>query len=261
MAMLFDKEIQQLVKEFHVIARKKWIKSVDKGLGSIGYTFENELGKQPDSLYFPDYYGTEIKCTGRYSRYPITLFTAAFDGPTFPEINRVIDMYGYFDKKHLDKKVIFANLDCKCECYIASGYYLKLDIDNKEEKIYLCVYDIKRQFVERERFVYVTTLYDHVMVKLERLALVYASKKKFDNETFFRYYKIIVGKLRGFDVFLELIRVGIIKVDLIVRVSKSGIDEGRYRNKNLVFKIKKDNIDKLFEILYVYDYDFNINSI
>ena len=72
-----------LIKQFYLISWKGWIKSVNKVSGSIGYTFEMKLGKLLDSLRFPDYYGTEIKCTGRYSKYPISLFTVAFDGLTF----------------------------------------------------------------------------------------------------------------------------------------------------------------------------------
>ena len=107
-------EVQKLISQFHLISSKGWIKSVNKGLGSIGYTFEKELGKLPDSLRLPDYYGTEIKCTGRYSRYPISLFTVAFDGPTFPEINRLVDNYGYPDKDFKNKNVLFTSVS---PCY------------------------------------------------------------------------------------------------------------------------------------------------
>jgi hypothetical protein len=38
-------------------------------------------------------------------------------------------------------------------------------------------------------------------------------------------------------------------------MNKSGIDAGRYRNKNLVFQISKDNIEKLFDKIYTYNLD------
>ena len=71
-------EINLLIDNFKKIANKKWIKSISNSFGSIGLTFEKELNKEPDALYFPDYYGTEIKCTSRYSRYPLFLFTISF---------------------------------------------------------------------------------------------------------------------------------------------------------------------------------------
>ena len=252
---LVKEEVQILIKQFHIIAMRKWIKSVDKGLGSIGYTFEQELGKIPDSLYLPDYLGTEIKCTGRYSRYPITLFTAAFDGPTFPEINRIIDKYGYPDRDYPDKKVLFVNISCLKKIFVSSSYQFKLEIDYVEEKVYLCVYDLKGELIERESFVYFTTLYNHLVLKLNRLAVVYASKKIIDNEKYFRYYKIGVYKLKSFEKFLELLNNGTVKVSLIARISKSGDDAGRHRNKNLVFMLKKKDIDYLFDEIYLYDYD------
>lgn len=107
------KEEKQFIQEFHKIADKGWIKSVSNSWGSVGLTFEKELNKSPDSLYFPDYYGVEIKCTNRYSRYPLFLFTIAFDGPTFPEINRIVEKYGYPDKDFIDKKVLFEKLHFK----------------------------------------------------------------------------------------------------------------------------------------------------
>lgn len=33
------------------------VRSVDHGTGSVGLTLERELNKNPDSLFFPDYYG------------------------------------------------------------------------------------------------------------------------------------------------------------------------------------------------------------
>ena len=53
----------------------------------------------------------------------------------------------------------------------------------------------------------------------------------------------------GFDRFLRLLKFGVIEVSLISRISKSGEDIGRYRNKNLVFMIRKQDIDKLFAII------------
>ena len=106
-------EVVKLIESFKFIANKKWIKSVSKSFGSIGLTFEKELDKFPDAMYFPDYYGTEIKCTSRYSHYPLFLFTVAFDGPTFPEINRIVEKYGYYDTQYSDKKVIYEELNCR----------------------------------------------------------------------------------------------------------------------------------------------------
>ena len=70
-----EEKYEKLITKFEEITRRGWIKGVTEDESSVGLTFENELGKEFDSMYFPDYYGTEIKCTTRYSGYPISLFS------------------------------------------------------------------------------------------------------------------------------------------------------------------------------------------
>ena len=172
------KEEQEFIEKFHEIANKGWIKSISKSWSSVGLTFEKELNKSPDSLYFPDYYGVEIKCTNRYSRYPLFLFTIAFDGPTFPEINRLIEKYGYPDKDFTDKKVLFEKLFFKTKTLVNNQYQFQLKFDESNQKIYLCVYDLQDKLIEKETYIYLDSIKDHLMTKLNSLAVIYASKKK-----------------------------------------------------------------------------------
>lgn len=72
---------------------------------------------------------------------------------------------------------------------------------------------------------------------------------------YFRYYKISLYELISFDKFIELLSDDVIIISLISRIGKSGNDAGRYRNKNLVSLIKKDNLNKLFNKIYCYNYD------
>ena len=60
--------------------------------------------------------------------------------------------------------------------------------------------------------------------------------KKVLDEKYFRYYKIDIYNLISFERFLRLLKFGVIEVSLISRISKSGEDIGRYRNKKLVFR-------------------------
>lgn len=253
---------KNLIEQFNIISKKCWIPSVKNNFGSVGLTFEKELGKKADSMYFPDYENIEIKCTSRFSRYPLFLFTVAFDGPTFPEIDRIVEKYGYADKDFPEKKVIFETVNCKTLHYVNNKFKFKLDIDEKDEKLYLCVYDLNNKLIEKTSFVYLSTIYHHIMVKLKYLAIIYASQKKENNMIFFRYYKLTIYELISFEKFLDMLKKGRIDVDIIARINKSGIDKGRYRNKNLVFKIKKSRIEELFKYIYQINYDIknNINS-
>ena len=205
-------------------------------------------------MYFPDYYGIEIKCTSRYSKYPLYLFTVAFDGPSFPEINRIVEKYGWYDKDYVDKKVFFANLYYNEKVLVNNKYYFRLRFNEKEDKLFLCSYNLQNKLIEKESFIYKKSIYNHLCIKLNKLAIIHASIINKDSKKYFRYYKIDIYKLISFDKFIELFKNDDIEVSLIARVNKSGLDVGRYRNKNLVFSIKKKKIEKLFDKIYSYSF-------
>lgn len=255
-----NEDLKKLINKFKTIAQKKYIKGTSKHTNAIGLTFENELGKKTDSMYFPDYFGTEIKCTSRFSRYPISLFSVALDGPTYPEINRLIETYGYYDKDYKDKKILFSTLNCKTYNLVNNKYIFKLDIDYNEEKLYLCIYDLNYNIIERKSYIYFDTIYTHLGLKLKRLAIIYGSIKKEQETNYFRYYKMQIYELINKETFINLLENGTINVQLIARISKSGNKQGKYRNKNLLFEIKKEDISKLFKINYLIDYDKNIEK-
>lgn len=248
-------ETKKFIEKFKKISNKGWIEGKSKSLGNIGLTFEHELGKKADSMFFPDYYGIEIKCSTRFSRYPLSLFSVAFDGPTFPEINRIIQKYGYYDKVFKDKKVLNTNINCVTKTILNNNYSFKLEIDKKEEKIFLCVYNLNNKLIEKKSFIYLDTIKTHLFTKFNTLAYVKASKKVLNNNEYFRYYELSLYKLKTFDTFLDLLNKGVIDVCLIARIGKSGNDIGKYKNKNLLFKIKKENIEKLFNKIYTYNHD------
>lgn len=250
-----DENAQLLIEKFKEISNNGYIKNNSKSFGSIGLTFEKELGKNPDSMYFPDYRNIEIKCTSRYSKYPLYLFTVAFDGPTIPEINRIVSKYGWYDLDYKDKLVLFAKLGFKNSKLINNKYKFKLSFDKNKDKIYLNVYDINDKLIERKSYIYVNSIYNHINLKLNKLAIIYASIKREKNANYFRYYKMNIYKLISFSKFLALLENDIVGVDLIARINKSGIDAGRYRNKNLVFYINKNKINELFKIIYSYNND------
>ena len=77
-----DKNFKSLIFKFKDINKNGYIKGINNNLiNSAGLTLENLLNKKADSLFLPDYRDIEIKCTQRFSRYPISLFSLSFDGP------------------------------------------------------------------------------------------------------------------------------------------------------------------------------------
>lgn len=245
---MLDGDFKTIIDKFNVISNKGWIKAVNNSLGAIGLTFEHELNKDPDNDFFPDFNTVEIKCLGRYSKYPIGLFACSFDGPEEYEISRIAQLYGYYDSMFNDKKVLYVPLRFNQYSIAKSSYVFKLQYSN--DRIYLCVYDINHNLIEKKSFIFINTLYQHFMIKLQNLALVRASKKIIDNTKYFRYYKISLYKLISFDNFLNLLMKDIITVNLVCRLSKSGYKIGRYSNQSLVFQIKPCHLNMLYNLVY-----------
>ncbi len=242
-----------LIDKFKEIAKKRWIPSVNNNSNGVGLTFEKLLNKSPDSMFFPDYQGIEIKCTTRFSRYPISLFSKSFDGPSFFEMNRLVNTYGTEDNIYKGRKILMTNLKVNEKISINNNYYFELKIDKKKEKIYINIYDNNNKLIENEPYISFNSLKEHLEVKLTNLAIVYASKKEIDGKINYRYYKMCIYKLISFDKFIELLENNIIKTSIIGRVSRSGNEEGRQRNKNLLFQISKENILDLFNTITTID--------
>lgn len=246
---------KNLLEKFKKISKSGWIKGINNYTNSAGLTFESLLNKKTDSMFFPDYQGIEIKTTQRFSRYPITLFSKSFDGPSLYQMNEILKKYGKSDIIYKDKKILNCNLSCNRKTLINGKYYFRINISENDKKIYLEVYDVFDKLIEKDAFVNFETLKTHLELKLSTLALIYASKKNIENIPYFRYYKIIIYKLLSFDKFIELLKNDIIIVEIVGRISRSGVEIGRQRNKNLVFKISKENINKLFKTIKIYDAD------
>ena len=130
-----------------------------------------------------------------------------------------------------------------------------LDVDRKEEKVYLCVFDSNAVLIERRAFVSFDNLKNHLYTKLKKMAFIKASQKKIDNKSYYRYYSIFLYELKDFETFLRLIEEDKLNIWLISRVSKSGPDRGRYRNKNIEFSIKRENLIELFDCYAQYNHD------
>lgn len=249
-----NEQFQELIQKFNEINEKGYIKGINNNLfNSCGLTFEKLLYKKADSMFFPDYKGIEIKCKQRYSRYDISLFSISFNGPCLFESNYLLKTYGKCDKKFVDKKQLFINFKYKEKVLVNDKHYFELDMDYENEMIFLNIYDLNGQYIEKRGFIDFKSINDRIKVKLNNLALVYASKKKVNDGLYFRYYKLVCYKYRGFDSFIKLLEKDVVKVSLVLRFAKSGADIGKNKNKNMVFKINDQDLIRLFNIVYFYE--------
>lgn len=124
-----------------------------------------------------------------------------------------------------------------------------------KKKIFILIYDLNMKLIERTSYIEFSSLNSRITTKLSNVALVYASKKIINSSVYFRYYKMIIYKYTCFENFLNMLESGKIFVTISGRISRSGEKEGKQRNKNLVFKIEKDSMNKLFTEDIVTDRD------
>ncbi len=245
--------LKEFLEKFKKIAQKGFIKSSSNDWGAIGKTFEKEMGKLPDSSYNPDYKDIEIKCSSRYSRYPLYLFTISFDGPGENEIERITNRYGFYDHDFPDKKVLFRRISN--EINKKNKYNFSLDVSYKEKRIYLCIFDSNGNLIEKQAYISFSRLEEHFDRKMRKIAYIKASTKIIDNIKYYRYYCLFFYKIKDFNTFLSLIRKDRLDINLISRINKSGIDAGKNQNKNIVIAISKKNIQLLFDCIFEYNND------
>ena len=248
-----SEEFNNLVEKFKEINSKKYVKGINNNLiNSAGLTFEQLLGKKADSMFFPDFEGIEIKCTQRYSHYPIGLFSLAFEGPELFETSKILKKYGYRDYIFFGYKKLIGTLKYNEKTLIGRRYF-EIFINEEMKKIYLKIYNINNKLLATRGFIDFNTIKNRLETKLNNLSLIYASKKKENNDLYFRYYKIQCFTLKDFETFIKLIKEDVIKITIMLRFSRNYNSLGKNKNKGLMFAIEKDKIDYLFNKIYSYE--------
>ena len=249
-----ETEFQNIIEKFLILNRRGYIPSISHNLiNAAGLTLENCLGKKADSMFFPDYEGIEIKCTQRYSEYDISLFSLSFDGPALFESNYLLENYGIADEIFPEYRKLIVRLKVNQKVAISDKYYFELVIDKERTGLYIKIYDINLKFIEDRAFIDLDSLEQRAQLKLNKLALFYASKKKIAEELFFRYYKLECYCYKGIENFITCLERGDIRITLLLRFARSGKAFGKSKNKGMVFSVRKGYMEKVFDQIYCYE--------
>ena len=242
----------KLNKEFERIKQKGYIKGIYNSPSSIGRTFEQELGIIGNNKSLPDYYGIELKTRKSNAKSLINLFNAFPDGREKNELLRLRDTYGYPYKKDRKYKCLYieayANKVNKC----GIKYYFKLDIDTKNERIYLSIYNNNKELIEKKIFWSFSYLKRKLKNKLSFLTLIHSNNKIINGWGYHEYYDIKFYVLKNFRKFLKLLEDGKIKMYLEINVRQDKVHYGQVHYNGCSFQINESNIEELF---YKYDLD------
>ena len=242
-----------LFKQFARIREKGWIATKRKGPTGVGYTLENLLNIEENSLPIADYYGIEIKAMRILSKKTIHLFNAEPDGDfLFPQ-DRIITHVGYPSKKNPNYKVFLSAAYGNDYTNIGYSKKVKLYVNRKKEKIDFLVTDKFYRKIKVDVSWSFSLIKSKVEKKINELALIEAEHKFIEGIEFFHYKRIEFYKIKSFDTLLDLIEDGTIKVCFKLNAYTSGIKEGKLDNHGTDFSIKKEDMEKLFTKINIFN--------
>lgn len=245
-------EIKDLKELFYVIKNKGWIESSSNNLGSIGHTFEKLIGIQSNEFEWPDFQGIEIKTKNKYSSSHTTLFCCTPTGPHFHEVDRLKNLYGYPDLKLKKYKVLNTSVYANFKSKVGIRYYFELKVDKEKQKIFLLIFNHKKELIEDVVFWDFDILEEKLYRKLKYLAFIKADKLYKQNKKYFKYYLMKIYKLKDFETFINLIEKGIVRISLKIGIFRTGKKAGQIHDHGTSFCIQEDNLEKLYDLIEVY---------
>jgi len=245
------KEIEELYSIFNSIKKRGWIEGTIKGYSDVGKTFEKLIGVNDNTFEIPDYKNIEIKTKQSKNNLYSTLFNCKPDGPYYMETERLKDTYGYSDRNMPKYKVLNNSVFCNEYVIIGNRYKFKLEINKEEKRIYLGIYSLKKELIEKSTYWDFDTLEEKLYRKMNLLAYVHAIKKYIKGKTYFKYTDINFYKLKSFNNFIDALEKGKIRVTFKVGIYKSGNKLGKTYDHGTGFDIKEEDLLELYEQIYI----------
>lgn len=237
-----------LKEEFTKIKNKGWIIAKSKGNGNVGITLEILLGKERENFPISDYMGIEIKTSiDNYSRPYLTLFSATPDGKYLYTNKLLKEKYGWSDLKFKRYKVFYARVTANKLTKINNKYLMKLNVDYQSQKIFLEIFNLNHELIEKDCYWDFSTLKQKISQKLNYLAYIKANRKYESKKVYFYYKEIDFYKLKKFENFIDLIEKGNIKICFKIGIYHSENKLGKTYDHGTGFEIKKEELLKLYD--------------
>lgn len=243
--------IQNLKVKFETINKMGWVKSISKGFGGGGQTFEYLLDKNKNNFEIPDYDGIEIKTKNAVVNQFITMFNATPDGTYMFETKRLQENYGYPDKRMKGFKVFNISIFANELTSIGTRFFFKLKVDKDNEKLSLCVFNKNNKLIDITTFWSFQLLKEKLQRKMQTLAIINTGYKKEINEVYYKYTSIKFYRLKSFESFINAIDDGSIRVTFKISIFRDGKRKGQMHDHGTGFDIREQNILELYEILDV----------
>lgn len=236
-----------IIDAFKKVKALGWIKSHRKNNTGIGKTFEDCVGVVENNLNEPDLYGFEIKSHRGESSSYVTLFTKS---PSFPKrgANAYLkDKFGVF-YPNSDLKKLHTSMFADSFNSFMGKYSFRLIHMQEERKIYIGVFTLGGKEL-LDKTIYYT--YDDIECalkeKLHNLFYVTAQREiNPDNTESFYFDSAEIYTAPSLQKFLEMLNSGEIMYDIRMGAYSSGKNYGKPHDHGSGFRIKENNICKLY---------------
>lgn len=244
-----NKEIMyELIEKFKEISSRGWVESRRNHNTGIGKTFEDLLEKKEDNLAEPDYYGIEIKTHRGASNSYTSLFTSSPTGPAKGENTRLREKYGHIDKEY-GLKTLHTSIFTNRKTNYFNTYQFQIEVNRKEEKVYLLVFDMDNNLIEKQTYWTFEALKKRLERKLKTLAFIEGKSKTEGSKELFKYSKITICQFKDFEKFLKALENGIIMLDIRIGVYCSGKNKGKTHDHGSGFRIKENDLESIYTIV------------
>ena len=242
--------MKELQTNFYKIQCRNWIPSRFAGTGGAGRTLEDLLGLVENSDVLPDYEGIEIKTRYGTDKYPISLFSCAFDSQPM-EMKRLLLTCGYQDPKYPDLKRFNTSMKASHQKYFRTTYSFRLKVDREKQVIKLRILNRITGEVDDTMSWSFKELKSRLEHKLSYLALVKVKKDQIGETVYYKYRDLTLYKLKGFETFIDLFEKG--KISVIFKLSQRHTEEkyGEIYDKGTNFSIYEKDIELLFDKIEV----------
>lgn len=244
-------DLDEFISKIKEISNQGYIKSHRTGDTGIGKTLEDLLGIDENNISGPDFSVYELKSTRRQSSTMLTLFSKT-PSPK-GAVKELVDNFGYKQRKSSSKSKQATLVEVSSESF-------RIPLEDKE--LHVTVDALKpnsvglQLFFVGERLYFknnkgIEAFYDRDTLektfekKYHSLVYVIADRKKEGKHESFWYNEAYRLDRFGFATFMQLIKDGLLKIDLRV----GHYPDGRVHDHGTAFRILPIHFPKCFEVI------------
>jgi len=242
-----EENINNLIKKFNALKCKGFIEGINKNKNSGGIILEKLFNCGADDLCFPDFEGIELKAIRDYDDAQIELLNDTPSGPYINTTQWLTNKYGYPDKTWREKKAFKGDVNCISLKKIGLFYSYKLRVDKR--KLILEIYNFNGKKINEDLYWDFEWLKKKLETKLKYFALINTTRIYSKGKYYYNYNNIKIYKLKDFNIFIELLKKGIITITFKNGYYKSGKYKGKFHDHGTSFRIHKNDLNKLFDLI------------